>query len=196
VRYIARDEKRQEIPWVEVTDKKTGRVTVYESTEKPLTAQERATLVPRHMDCMDCHNRPSHTFAPTAEKAIDRGLAMGIIPRELPFIKREATAAIAAAYPTQKAASDAIAQKLGDFYQKNYAQLYGSQRAMVDRAISGAQLAYARNIFPEMNVGWGTYPNNLGHMDFPGCFRCHDDNHKTKDGKVIKQDCTLCHTIQ
>ena len=148
------------------------------------------------MDCVDCHNRPSHPFDPTADKAVDRALAMGMIPRDLPFIKREAAAAIGAAYPTQQVANDTIAQKLRDFYRNNYNKVYMSRRPDVERAIAGAQQFYVRNVFPEMNVGWGTYANNIGHMDFPGCFRCHDENHKTKDGKVIGQDCTLCHQIQ
>ena len=70
------------------------------------------------------------------------------------------------------------------------------RRQDVERAVVGTQQLYRRNIFPTMNVGWGTYPNNIGHMDFPGCFRCHDENHKTKDGKTIGQDCALCHEIQ
>jgi hypothetical protein len=51
-------------------------------------------------------------------------------------------------------------------------------------------------VFPLMRVTWGTYPNQLGHIDTPGCFRCHDDSHKTKDGKAISQDCELCHAIE
>jgi hypothetical protein len=70
------------------------------------------------------------------------------------------------------------------------------QRAEVDRAVTAAQQLYRRNIFPAMKITWGTYPNNIGHMDFPGCFRCHDDSHKSKDGKVIGQDCALCHEMK
>jgi hypothetical protein len=91
---------------------------------------------------------------------------------------------------------DAIAQKLRTFYRGSYAELYAQKRQEVERAVRAAQGAYARNIFPTMNVGWGTYPNNIGHMDFPGCFRCHDDSHASKDGSVIRQDCDLCHTIE
>jgi len=193
IEYKTTDDKRQVIPWVRIKDRTGAEREYLADGVKP---EELAGAESRVMDCVDCHNRPSHTFSATADKAIDRGLALGVIPRELPFIKREGAAVVGVAYPTQQAAKDAIAQKIGDFYRTNYAQLYGSQRAMVDRAISGVQLAYSRNVFPEMNIGWGTYPNNIGHMNFPGCFRCHDDNHKTKDGKTIKQDCTLCHTMQ
>jgi hypothetical protein len=70
------------------------------------------------------------------------------------------------------------------------------RRQDVERAVRVTQSLYDRNIFPQMNVQWGTYPNNIGHMDFPGCFRCHDEAHKAKDGSVIRQDCELCHKIE
>jgi formate-dependent nitrite reductase cytochrome c552 subunit len=148
------------------------------------------------MDCVDCHNRPSHPFDATPAKGVDRALARGVIPTTLPFIKREATAALTATYPSSTAAVDAIAARLREFYRVNYNDVYMGRRQEVERAVSGTQLLYRRNIFPDMNVTWGTYPNNIGHMNFPGCFRCHDDSHKTKDGKTIGQDCTLCHSIQ
>jgi hypothetical protein len=47
-----------------------------------------------------------------------------------------------------------------------------------------------------MGVGWGTYPNNIGHMAFPGCFRCHDGSHATRNGTVIRQECDLCHDFE
>ncbi len=193
VEYIATDAKRQEIPWVRVTDR-AGNVREYQvDGVKPedLAKGERRT-----MECMDCHNRPSHTFDPTPEKAVDRRLASGEMPRTLPFVRREAVAAVKEKYETQDAAQVAIAKRLADFYQKQYPDIYATRRAEVDRAISAAQRAYGRNIFPKMSITWGTYANNIGHMDFPGCFRCHDDNHKTKDGKAIGQDCELCHKIR
>ena len=52
-----------------------------------------------------------------------------------------------------------------------------------------------RNVFPEMKVTWGTYPNDLGHTEFAGCFRCHDGSHSTKDGRSITQDCNACHNL-
>jgi hypothetical protein len=148
------------------------------------------------MDCMDCHNRPSHPFAPSAERAVDEAMAIGEISPKLPFAKRETVAALKDGYPDQQAASDAIAQRLRGFYRSNYKDIYDGRRQEVERAVTSAQRLYNRNVFPSMKVGWGTYPNNIGHMAFPGCFRCHDDSHKAKDGSVIRQDCELCHTIQ
>jgi hypothetical protein len=193
VEYIATDDKRQVIPWVKLTDR-FGTVKEYVAegvTQAQLDAGERRT-----MDCMDCHNRPSHTFALSAERAVDAAIASAEISRDLPFVRREAVAAITADYPSREAAADGIAQKLRAFYRTSHADVYAHKRRDVERAVTAAQTAYARNVFPSMKVGWGTYPNNIGHMDFPGCFRCHDDSHTAKDGSVIRQDCDLCHTIE
>ena len=149
----------------------------------------------RKMDCMDCHNRPSHRFDASAERAIDETLANAEIARTLPFVRREAVAALKVNYPDQATAQQEIATRLVGFYKSN-GDIYATRKADVDRLVEGVQRIYARNIFPSMRVTWGSYPNNIGHMDSPGCFRCHDDNHKTKDGRVIKQDCETCHEIQ
>jgi hypothetical protein len=193
VEYIATDEKRQVIPWVRITDR-TGAVREY--VADGVTPEELAKGERRTMDCLDCHNRPSHPFDPSADKAVNRALAMGIIPKTVPFIKREAVAALSEAHPSHQVADDRIAQRLREFYRTSYNDVYMKQRQDVERAIAGTQQLYRRNIFPTMNITWGTYPNNIGHMDFPGCFRCHDDSHKSKDGKTIGQDCSLCHTMQ
>jgi hypothetical protein len=58
------------------------------------------------------------------------------------------------------------------------------------------QRIYQTNVFPGMEVGWGTYADQLGHTTSTGCFRCHDESHKTKEGLAIRQECELCHTIE
>jgi hypothetical protein len=190
IEYIATDDKRQVIPWVRMQDR-LGNVREYQV--EGVTPEELAKGERRVLDCVDCHNRPSHPFDPTAEKAVDRRIATGEVPRTLPFVRREAVAALKDKYDSQSAGLDAIAQRLREFYRTKYQDVYMSRRQEVERAVSGAEQAYRRNIFPAMNITWGTYANNIGHMDFPGCFRCHDDSHKTKDGKTIGQDCELCH---
>jgi len=193
VEYIATDEKRQVIPWVRVKDRFGN---VREFSAEGVTAEQLAKGERRRMDCMDCHNRPSHPMAATPERAIDELIARGAIPRTLPFVRRETVKALKTAYPTQEAASAEISRTLRDFYRSQYPQAYMSQRPDVEKAVQAAEGIYRRNVFPEMNVTFGTYPNNIGHMDFPGCFRCHDDNHKSKEGKAIGQDCESCHTIE
>jgi hypothetical protein len=122
-------------------------------------------------------------------------MALGEISPTLPFAKREAVTALTEPYADQQAALDAIAARLRTFYREQYRQVYDQQRADVERGVRAAQALYRRNVFPAMNVGWGTYPDNIGHIAFPGCFRCHDENHKASDGSVIRQDCDLCHGI-
>jgi NapC/NirT cytochrome c family, N-terminal region len=192
VEYIATDDRRQVIPWVRVKDRFGN---IREFSAEGVTAEQLAKGERRRMDCMDCHNRPSHPMAATPERAIDELIARGTIPRTLPFVRREAVKALKVTYPTQEAAGEGISRTLRDFYRSQYPQAYMSQRPDVEKAVQAAEMIYRRNVFPEMNVQFGTYPNNIGHMDFPGCFRCHDDNHKSKDGKAIGQDCESCHKI-
>ena len=120
----------------------------------------------------------------------------GEMPKTLPFVRREAVKALKASYASQDAASEGISRVLREFYRSQNPQVYMSRRQDVEKAVQVAGDIYRRNVFPEMNVQFGTYANNIGHMDFPGCFRCHDDNHKSKDGKKIGQDCDSCHTIE
>jgi hypothetical protein len=193
VEYIATDDKRQVIPWVRVTDA-SGAVREY--TAEGVKPEDLKGRERRLMDCMDCHNRPSHPMAASAERAVDEVIARGEIPRSLPFVRREAVKALKASYPSENAALEAIARALRDFYRTEQGEVYMGRRQDVERAVTGAQKIFQRNVFPEMSVQFGTYPNNIGHMDFPGCFRCHDDSHKTPDGKTISQDCESCHTIE
>ena len=193
VEYIATDEKRQVIPWVRFTDR-NGHVKEY--VADGVTKEELATHELRTMDCVDCHNRPSHPFSPSAERAVDSALGASEIAKDLPFIKREGVAALQAPYPSQQVAFEQIAAKIRGFYRGSYGDLYAKRRQDVERAVTSLHGLYRRNVFPSMKVGWGTYPNNIGHMDFPGCFRCHDDSHKASDGSVIRQDCDSCHTIE
>lgn len=193
VEYIATDDKRQIIGYVKVRDR-SGAVREYYAdgvSQEALQKGER-----RLMDCMDCHNRPSHAFFPSAEVAVDSAIAAGEIPRTLPFVRRETVAALKVSHQSSESAREDIAARLRRFYQNGSGNGSAAPAADVDRAIEATQRQYSRNVFPKMNVTWGSYPNNIGHTSAPGCFRCHDDLHKTKDGRAIKQDCDLCHDIE
>jgi nitrate/TMAO reductase-like tetraheme cytochrome c subunit len=192
--YVAVDDKRQVIGKVVLRDG-TGRV-VREYVTDEVTPEQVSKGELRRMDCMDCHNRPTHPFSATAERAVDRAIASEIIPRDLPYARREAVAALKAEYASRAVAAGAIARKLGTFYRTQYADVYRRRRQDIDQTIAGTERIYRRNVFPEMRVTWGTYPNNIGHTDFPGCWRCHDDKHTAKDGRTIPQDCELCHTFE
>lgn len=191
IEYIATDDKRQVIPWVRLTTK--GGV-VKEWVAEGVTDAQLAKGERRLMDCMDCHNRPSHTFSGTAERAVDRSMAVGEIDRSLPFVRREVVRLLKQPYPTREAARSGIEAGLMTFYRDLDQSAFDGRRPALRRTVAAVQQLYDRNVFPAMKVTWGTYTNNLGHMDFPGCFRCHDESHTAKDGSTISQDCEMCHT--
>jgi hypothetical protein len=192
IEFIAGDAEGQVIPYVRMRDA-GGNVREYFADGVPpgqLPKGER-----RRMDCTDCHNRPSHAITATPDRAVNDAMARGQIPATVPFIHREAVKVLKATYSSQDAAGAEISRLLRDFYRP-LPKAPGMDDADVERAILGIQDLFRRNVFPDMMVGFGTYPNNIGHVDSPGCFRCHDDNHKARDGKKIGQDCETCHAIE
>jgi len=194
IEYIATDDKRQVIPYVRLDD---GRGNLTEFFAEGVTDAASLTGERRVLDCVDCHNRPSHTFAYSAERAVDEAIAGGGFDQALPFIRREAVKVLSAPYADRAAAFAGIEAGLTAFYRS----FPSVSKAAVDRAVATAKHVFGRNVFPTMNVTWGTYANNAGHSEpgpssFPGCFRCHDGAHKTKQGKAISDDCSLCHTIE
>jgi hypothetical protein len=192
IAYVATDDRRQVIPQITVTE--DGKTTQYDSTDVHPTPSQLAAGERRQMDCMDCHNRPTHAFE-LPERALDRALAEGRVSKDLPYIKKKGIEVLRAEYPDRETAARRIAEGLGEFYRTSYPAAYQQHRAAVETAIGEVQAIYGRNVFPHMKVAWGTYPNNIGHEDFLGCFRCHDDSHKRPDGRAITQDCNACHTI-
>lgn len=193
VQYVATDSRRQAIARVTYLDD-NGRKLEFISTEAKTMPQQIAAGESRSMDCMDCHNRPAHTFE-MPERAVDQVMSLGLISVDLPFIKKKATELLKAEYSGRDDATERIASSLNDFYRVSYPDVYRGKRPLIEAAIRELQAIYLRNVFPEMNVTWGTYPNNLGHADFPGCFRCHDGSHATADGRTISNDCDACHTL-
>jgi hypothetical protein len=191
--YVAVDEKRQKIPWVSYRNE-DGSVAEFVSTETPPTTEQLAQGERRLMDCVDCHNRPTHRFDLPAE-AVNRALAAGRISPSLPYVHKVAIELLKRNYPTKPAAETQLPEALREYYRTNYSSRYDAQQAQIEQAATTLLEIYSGNIFPEMKVTWGTHPNNLGHQDFPGCFRCHDGNHKSKDGREITQDCNACHNL-
>ena len=187
VRYYASDEKRQTIPWVEYTS--GGRSTVYASDKKP---PDESRI--RVMDCMDCHNRPTHTFE-LAERGVNRALSDGSISTTLPFAKKKSVEILKQPYSTSDDAAARIPAAFEAYYQQSYPDIYKQRQDEVRRSARGVLAVYQRNVFPEMKVTWGTYLNNIGHTDSDGCFRCHDGSHSSADNKSITQDCGACHNL-
>jgi hypothetical protein len=191
--YIASDERREVIPWVRVTDDE-GRVTEYQSTESTLTPEQLAQAVPRRMDCVDCHNRPSHIYHPP-DKAIEQAFDAGRLDRRLPYLKREGIRLLTGSYTTEDEALAAIRNGLPEFYQAEYPQLAREQPDAVQQAADELARIFAANFFPEMRTDWRVHPNHVGHLNSDGCFRCHDGLHRSAEGRVITKDCNACHSI-
>ncbi|MCP4591260.1 MAG: cytochrome C [bacterium] len=192
IRYIASDLRRQEIVWVELTTSEGETRTFTRTGSESLSAQE-ITDQARTLDCIDCHNRPTHHFE-SPPKAVDELLVNNPDFVELPYFKRFAVAAIDGEYPSNAEGRAAVGEAVLSYYRESHPDLLASRGDLISRAAAGAASVYARTTFPEMNTGWQTHANNIGHDDFPGCWRCHDDEMETSDGKhVIPQDCENCH---
>jgi hypothetical protein len=193
ISYAASDERREVIPWVRTVDQQ-GAVTEYMSTEQPLSPQQLAALPIRRMDCVDCHNRPSHIFRPP-DRAVEEAFSTGRMDRGLPYLKREAVRLLAGGYASEAQGREAILHGLAAFYQKEYPEVYTQKAAAVQQATAELQAIFSRNVFPEMRADWRAHPNHIGHLSAKGCFRCHDGLHKSSSGAVITNDCNACHTI-
>ncbi|MBI2516942.1 MAG: NapC/NirT family cytochrome c [Opitutae bacterium] len=184
VEYYAADEDRQDIVWMRVTTKKGGSSRIYRNEE--FKGEPPAAAI-REMDCIDCHNRPAHVF-PAVNEAVEKSMALGTLSTKLPNIKRVAVQAMLQKDITTSAqAQQKIAEFLGAKYKDN---------EELPATVAEVQRIYAASIFPERKADWRIYPNNIGHKDWPGCFRCHDDKHKTAAGETVRaSDCTSCHSI-
>jgi len=191
IRFAAADARRQTIPWVEYRNTKTGESRTYLASK---TTPDSITKFPTYqMQCVDCHNRPAHTFD-LADRALDKALMAGFLSSGLPFIKKKGLELLQVNYASSEEAARKIPAGLDEYYRQAYPDVYAKRANDIAGAGRALLAIYNHNVFPDLKVGWGTYPNNLGHMDFPGCFRCHDGDHAASDGKAaITQDCTTCH---
>ena len=174
IEYIASDEARQKIPYVRVTELSQGVVTEFRSP-RFTNAVDEASL--RRMDCMDCHNRPAHRYQ-TPNSAVSLAMALGKIDRGLPFVKSNALYVLTQPYTNDTQALQSIATTLSQRYPND---------PRIRPAIDAVQQIYKNNFFPEMKASWKTYPDNIGHKDWPGCFRCHDGLHKTRRRQAVHQ---------
>jgi hypothetical protein len=192
VTYVALDDHLQDIPWVSVK-RSDGRTTTYARTEKPVDPARLAAM-PRHtMDCMDCHNRPAHRFE-TPDVAVDRALAAGVVSSTLPYVKSLSVETLSGEYESREAAHEKMRKAVAAFYADKYPDVAVARKVDIDKLAQGLVDIYDRNVFPEMNVSWKTYPSNMGHRNSAGCFRCHDGKHRSEDSKVLVSECKACHT--
>ena len=193
VTYIATDEHRQVIPWVRIKDRQ-GNVTEYSNRYKPLAPDQIEGATKHRMDCVDCHNRPAHVYQPP-DVAVDESFVAGKLDPSIPFLKRQAVEVLSGSYETTEQALQAIDTGLNQFYQTRYKDVYTQKEAAIKSAVTEIQRIYQTYFFPEMKTDWQTHPNNIGHLHTSGCFRCHDGQHFSDTGKVITNDCNVCHTM-
>jgi c(7)-type cytochrome triheme protein len=124
---------------------------------------------------------------------VDLALQAGRIPTDLPFIKKVAVEALVRPYPSLAQAEPDIERFIRAYYAKEHPAVANGQQARLASAIDEVRRVFRQNFFPEMRVNWLAYPDNIGHKEFPGCFRCHDGRHVSKDGRVIDSSCGVCH---
>jgi nitrate/TMAO reductase-like tetraheme cytochrome c subunit len=193
VTYIPTDSSRQVIPWVQ---KKSpdGTVRTYRSTDNTRSDEELKKLTSRRMDCIDCHNRPTHIYHPPA-RSVNHVMALGWIDPDLPNVKSLSVETLEKPYSSKQRGLDSIRTVIEEYYQKNHPDVASKKSEQVKQTVAEVQKIFERNYFPEMKVSWKRFPDNLGHMYYPGCFRCHDGKHVSEDGKVLSRDCNVCHTI-
>ena len=193
ITYVSVDDHRQVIPWVRIKDQK-GNVTEFYDRNRPWTPEQIAAANKRRMDCVDCHNRPAHVYLPP-DVAVDQAFAAARMDPSLPYLKRKAVEVLSGKYETTDQALAAIDKGLNEFYQTNYKDSYSQRQLAIKGAVGEVQRIFQTYFFPEMKTDWQTHPNNIGHLYFAGCFRCHDGEHVSNTGKVITNDCNVCHTV-
>jgi nitrate/TMAO reductase-like tetraheme cytochrome c subunit len=189
IEYIATDNTNQTIPWVaKVNDDGSTTEFVSSDAKQPVTGQKRV------MDCIDCHNRAAHSFD-TPEKALNKAMLRGLVDPSLPFVHKEGVALIKADYPSRAEADSKITSGLEDFYRTQHANIWSQKQPQIEQSAKALSAIYDQNVFPNMKLIWGTHPNNIGHNEYPGCFRCHDGSHEAKGQKSINNDCSVCHSL-
>ena len=196
IEYATVNSRRDTIVWVKYTNLKTGKETVFTDDSIRVTQAQFDTLHFRTVDCLDCHNRPSHNFK-SPFIFFDDAMTAGRIPKDLPDIKIASMEILDQEYHTIDSAYRAIETGIFEYYEFMYEEIYDTNKAVIEKAVNAIKKEYTNNIFPEMKARWTEYPNHLGHLESNGCYRCHNDRFKTEDGKnVISRDCTLCHYIK
>jgi nitrate/TMAO reductase-like tetraheme cytochrome c subunit len=192
VLYYSDDELSQVIPYVRVYND-DGTYTEYTDVESgfdPTTIDESKL---KQMDCVTCHNRITHNFKVPA-KSVDESMANGLIDPSIPLIHQKAVAVLSANYATRDEAVKAISA-IEEDYKSNLFDFYSTNGQLVKNAVAEIQAIYDRTVFHDQKIDSTTYPNNLGHINAPGCFRCHDGKHLNPNNEAVRLECNLCHAV-
>lgn len=198
VRYEAHDDSRERIGKVVVLH--NGMPIREYLAPEPKDDEEPlgAVVETRTMDCVDCHNRPTHQYDGAPEIAINWAFSTGLLDAQVPWLRKMALPLLAREDRARDDAEAEYLQELGAAYDAD-PQAEKPAPEVLAQAAAGLAELYNRNVYPKMSIGWDTYPTHIGHRgdsaDLRGCFRCHDNRHKTQDGRVLKRSCSLCHTV-
>lgn len=194
IEYISEEDKREIITYVKYTDSITGDSVIYRDEMYPVDDSVINAQVARTMDCIDCHNRPSHNYeSPTVY--FDKVMLTGDVSKDIPFIKKASMDILRETFTDKDTAFMKIRESIQNFYQTEYPVLYQEKATIINNSIAAVQRAFSLNTFPRMKVTYDVYPDHIGHLETNGCFRCHNDTFRSEDGRVISKDCDLCHTI-
>lgn len=194
ITYVHTDRERNNIPWIKVRNKKTGKITYYTVPGEKVDPELFKGDNLRRMDCIDCHNRPSHQYNnPNIE--VNSFMADGNIDKSIPYIKTLAVQTLENYVSSRETSLSDIRSYITSYYNRNYPNVLTEKKNELEMSIKSINDIYLRSYFPDMGVSWKKFPNNLGHMYSPGCYRCHDGKHVNNEGKVLSQDCNICHSI-
>jgi hypothetical protein len=191
VTYISEKGDRKDIPWVRF-ERKNEPAVEYRFTGSRLSNAEMAAAPKRTMECVDCHNRPTHIYR-TADQEVEDMFGLWPEMQKIPYLKKAASEVLARRFDDTAIQRKEVRAALLQWYSGHSEEK--PDPALLQQAAEQVQEIYSRNVWPRMNIGWGTYPNHIGHTASPGCLRCHGNNHITAAGKAVRADCRLCHTI-
>jgi nitrate/TMAO reductase-like tetraheme cytochrome c subunit len=192
IEYIATDKEEQDIQWIRV-NQVDGTSVVYTAEDATIDTSHPENYSIREMDCITCHNRISHLI-PNPRDVVDQALYRGDISSDIPYIRQQAVQVLSQGYETPEIAKDAI-DKMDMYYRTNYPEYYAANTDKITSAIDLLKKLYDENTYPDQKLDWTTHPDNIGHRDSPGCFRCHDGQHFDDQGVAIRLECNLCHSI-
>jgi hypothetical protein len=192
IEYIATDSEEQDIPWVRV-NYADGTTTEYVAADSTIDTANLGQYDIKEMDCITCHNRISHLIDPP-DMLVDAAMYRGDLPGDIPYIRARAVEVLSQSYTSDSEAEAAIA-KLADYYRTSYPDFYAQNSDHIAKAVDLIQQLYQNNTYSEQELDWETHPNNIGHRDSPGCFRCHDGQHFDSTGTAVRLECNLCHSI-
>src|SRR5665647_1567593 len=194
IEYISENDKREVITYVKFTNKATGEIEIYRNPDNEISDSTIAATLTRTMDCIDCHNRPSHDYK-SPPVYFDKAMLTDEVSKDIPYIKRTAMGILRNTFTDKDTALMQIRDGIINYYKTDFGDYFEKNNASIDQSVVALQKAYSQNTFPSMKVTYDAYPNHIGHLEVEGCFRCHNDSFTSENGKKITKDCNLCHTI-